>query len=78
MWHSALVGSLLLAKLPDHIGGKSALLYSALIIIIRSILKDTAQNPAMFLVARVVFGLGSRATEVAGFLLIAETLPVEY
>ena len=75
VWIGAIFGSLALAKLPDHIGRKPAVFYSALMAIIGSLLQGAAQDIAMFLVARFILGFGLGGTYVAGPLLIAETLP---
>ncbi|KAH8170132.1 sugar transporter domain-containing protein [Sarocladium implicatum] len=78
VWIGAILGSMVLAKLPDHIGRKPALFYTALIAIIGSLLQGAAQNIAMFLVARFILGFGLGGTYVAGPLLIAETLPLKW
>lgn len=78
VWIGAIVGSLLLAKIPDYIGRKPAMFYSALVAMIGSGLQAASQNIAMFLVARFVLGIGIGGTYVAAPLLIAETLPLKY
>lgn len=78
VWIGAIVGGILLAKVPDYIGRKPAMFYSALVAIIGSGLQAAAQNIAMFLVARFILGLGIGGTYVAAPLLIAETLPLKY
>ena len=78
VWIGAILGSTVLAKLPDHIGRKPALFYTALIAIIGSLLQGAAQDIAMFLVARFILGFGLGGTYVAGPLLIAETLPLKW
>lgn len=78
VWIGTVVGSLLFAKVPDLIGRKPALFYSALVAIIGSALQAASQHIAMFLVARFVLGLGLGGTYIAGPTLIAETLPMKY
>lgn len=78
VWIGAIIGSILLAKVPDYIGRKPAMFYSALVAIIGSGLQAASQNIAMFLVARFILGLGVGGTYVAAPLLIAETLPLKY
>lgn len=78
VWIGAIIGSILLAKVPDHIGRKPAMFYAAVIAIIGSILQGAAQNIAMFLCARFILGFGVGATYIAAPLLVAETLPTKY
>lgn len=78
VWIGAIVGSILLAKVPDYIGRKPAMFYSALVAIVGSGLQAASQNIAMFLAARFILGLGVGGTYVAAPLLIAETLPLKY
>lgn len=77
VWIGAIIGSLLLAKVPDHIGRKPAMFYVAIIAIVGSILQGAAQNIAMFLCARFILGFGVGGTYVAAPLLSAETLPTK-
>ena len=77
VWIGAIVGSIILAKVPDIIGRKPAMFYCAVVAIIGSGLQGASQNIAMFLVARLILGLGVGGTYVAVPLLIAETLPLK-
>jgi MFS family permease len=78
VWIGAIFGSIVLAKVPDIIGRKPSIFYSALVAILGSGIQTAAQNIAMFLVARFILGLGIGGTYVSVPLLIAETLPTKY
>ncbi|KAK3645084.1 hypothetical protein LTR56_002698 [Elasticomyces elasticus] len=78
VWIGAIIGCLVLAKVPDHIGRKPSLFYAAIVAVIGGALQAAAQNIAMFLVARFILGIGIGGTYVAGPLLLAETLPLRY
>ncbi|KAF4126971.1 Sugar (and other) transporter [Geosmithia morbida] len=78
VWIGACVGSLAPIKLPDHIGRKPALFYSAMVSMIGSALQTGSQDIAMFLVARFILGVGVGGTYVAEPILITETLPTKY
>lgn len=78
VWIGTVVASLVFAKVPDLIGRKPALFYSAIVAIIGSAVQAASQHIAMFLVARFVLGLGLGGTYIAGPTLIAETLPMKY
>ncbi|KAK3617945.1 hypothetical protein LTR22_026549 [Elasticomyces elasticus] len=58
VWIDAVVGCLVLAKVPDHIGRKPSLFYAAIVAVIGGALQAAAQNIAMFLVARFILGIG--------------------
>lgn len=77
VWIGAIVGSILFAKVPDHIGRKPATFYCAVVAIIGSALQGASISIAMFLVSRFILGLGVGGTYVAVPLLIAETLPLK-
>lgn len=78
VWIGAIIGSLLSAKIPDTIGRRPALFYSAIIAVIGTILQAASQNIAMFLVARFILGLGVGGTYVATPLLLAESSAMQY
>ncbi|EXJ94207.1 hypothetical protein A1O1_02600 [Capronia coronata CBS 617.96] len=78
VWIGACVGSVGLMKLPDYIGRKPAMFYSAIVAVIGSALQAASQDIAMFLVARFILGIGLGGTYVSVPLLIAETLPLKY
>lgn len=78
VWVGAIFGSLFLARVPDIIGRKPALFYSAIVAIIGTALQAASQNIAMFLVARFILGLSLGGTYLATPLFLAETLPMQY
>ncbi|KAK9417940.1 putative Major facilitator superfamily (MFS) profile domain-containing protein [Seiridium unicorne] len=78
VWIGAIIGSLLSAKIPDTIGRRPALFYSAIVAAIGTALQASSQNISMFLVARFILGLGVGGTYVATPLLLAETSAMQY
>ncbi|KAK6212782.1 hypothetical protein LQW54_004871 [Pestalotiopsis sp. IQ-011] len=78
VWIGAIIGSIFCAKIPDTIGRRPALFYSAILAMIGTAIQAASQNIAMFLVARFILGLGVGGTYVATPLLLAETSAMQY
>lgn len=78
VWMGSTLSGILFAKVPDLIGRKWTLFVSAIITVIGVILQTAAQNTEMFIVARIIIGLGTGGSSVAGPVYLAETLPVQY
>ncbi|KAJ4171332.1 hypothetical protein NW754_013101 [Fusarium falciforme] len=72
IWVGAAIGSASFARVPDYIGRKPSLFYSAVLAIIGG------QNIAMFLVARFILGAGIGGTYVAVPVYISEALPLKH
>ena len=70
--------SFLYSRIPDWIGRKWALFYGAAITIVGVALQASAQNVAMFVIARFIIGFGTGATAIVVPVYLAETLPVRY
>ncbi|KAH9213622.1 MFS sugar transporter-like protein [Leptodontidium sp. 2 PMI_412] len=62
----------------DIVGRRPALLYAALLTLFAAILQAASQNIAMFVTARVLIGLGTSASSIAGPTYLAETLPLNW
>lgn len=54
----------------DIVGRRPALLYAALLTLFAAILQAASQNIAMFVTARVLIGLGTSASSIAGNLTV--------
>ena len=65
-------------KVTDILGRRPALFWAALISVFAVILQTTAQNTAMFTVARVLIGFGTSASGLSGPVYLAETLPLHW
>jgi MFS family permease len=65
-------------KVTDLIGRRPALLWAAVVTIFAVVLQAAAQNPAMFIIARILIGLGTSASGLTGPAYLAETLPLRW
>jgi MFS family permease len=69
------IAGMFYGKVTDAIGRRPALLWAAVLTIFAVALQTAAQNPAMFVVARILIGLGTSASGLTGPAYLAETLP---
>jgi MFS family permease len=65
-------------KITDQVGRRPALFWAALLTIFAVILQAAAQNSAMFIIARILIGLGTSASGITGPTYLAETLPLKW
>ncbi|KAM5349670.1 hypothetical protein ACJ41O_006175 [Fusarium nematophilum] len=78
VWVGSTLAGILLAKVPDLIGRKWALLAGAIITVVGVILQAAAQDIGMFIASRIIIGFGTGGSSIAGPVYLAETLPVQY
>jgi MFS family permease len=74
-WMGAILATPMLQFLPDKFGRKNAIVASAIVCTIGIILQAAAQNIAMFVVARIIVGLGATFSSGAAPALISELMP---
>ncbi|KAK5065261.1 hypothetical protein LTR84_001099 [Exophiala bonariae] len=74
-WMGAILATPFLQILPDTFGRKRAILFSALICFVGIALQSAAQNIGMFIVSRIIVGLGSQLSSAAAPALLGELLP---
>ncbi|KAK5042978.1 hypothetical protein LTR13_000748 [Exophiala sideris] len=74
-WMGAILATPLLQFVPDNFGRKKAILLSAIVCFIGIILQSASQNIGMFIVARMIVGLGSQLSSAASPALLGELLP---
>ncbi|KIV83010.1 hypothetical protein PV11_05071 [Exophiala sideris] len=74
-WMGAILATPLLQFVPDKFGRKKAILLSAIGCFIGIILQSASQNIGMFIVARMIVGLGSQLSSAASPALLGELLP---
>lgn len=74
-WMGSILATPLLQFIPDKFGRKKAILMSAIVCFIGIILQSAAQNIGMFIVARIIVGLGSQLSSAAAPALLGELLP---
>ncbi|KAI9708055.1 MAG: hypothetical protein M1820_004259 [Bogoriella megaspora] len=72
------IAGLTWGKLTDILGRRPALFWAALITLIAVILQTAAQDIAMFVIARILIGLGTGASGLTGPAYLAETLPLHW
>lgn len=61
--------------LTDWLGRRPALLWGSVVALIGIVLQTAAQDIAMFVVARIVLGLGLAVSSTAGAVYLSETFP---
>jgi MFS family permease len=59
----------------DRIGRRLTLLWSSVISLVGVLLQTAAQNVAMFVVARIILGLGIQVSGIAAGVYLSETFP---
>ncbi|KAF2239990.1 MFS sugar transporter-like protein [Viridothelium virens] len=72
------IAGLTWGKVTDILGRRPALLWAAVITLVAVILQTAAQDIAMFVVARILIGLGTGASGLTGPAYLAETLPLHW
>lgn len=75
VWAGGIIGLLLVQPVPDRFGRKNAILVASIITIVGIILQAAAQHIAMFVVARVIIGIGTALSNISAPPLLAELLP---
>lgn len=68
-----ILGPILSAPAADRFGRRPAMFWSSLVAIVGVVIQTTAQNIAMFVVGRIIIGLGASASGVAGGVYLSET-----
>ncbi|KAJ6440658.1 sugar transporter [Purpureocillium lavendulum] len=68
-------GPMIAGLMCDRLGRRPTLLWGSVIVLIGIILQSTAQNVAMFVVARVILGFGNGISGVAAPVYLSETSP---
>ncbi|RDW84837.1 hypothetical protein BP6252_02427 [Coleophoma cylindrospora] len=78
LWLGGAISGIFYGYVVDALGRKPALFWAALFTIFAAILQAAAQNVAMFVIARILIGIGTGASGVAGPVYLAETLPFKW
>ncbi|OCL11101.1 MFS sugar transporter-like protein [Glonium stellatum] len=78
IWIGGCIAGLTYGKVTDIIGRRPALLWAAVVTLIAVVLQTAAQNIAMFVIARILIGLGTSASGLCGPTYLAETLPFRW
>jgi MFS family permease len=72
------LAGLFYGKVTDAIGRKPAMFWAQVITLIAIIIQSAARNIAMFVIARILLGVGNTASSLSGPTYIAETLPYKW
>ncbi|KAL3451354.1 general substrate transporter [Aspergillus insuetus] len=75
MWMGGILGAFLMQPIPDYFGRRRAIYIAAAVTVIGIILQAAAQNIGMFVVARIIVGIGSAISNGAAPTLLGELLP---
>lgn len=68
-------GTMCSGVLADRLGRRPAIFWGSVITLVGIVLQTAAQDIAMFVVGRIVLGLGSAISGVAGSVYLVETFP---
>ncbi|KAH6889331.1 hexose transporter-like protein [Thelonectria olida] len=74
-WMGGIVGAFLMQPVPDYFGRRRAIVVASIITAVGIILQAAAQNIAMFVIARIIVGMGSAISNGAAPTLLGELLP---
>ncbi|KAF4774887.1 hexose transporter [Colletotrichum scovillei] len=74
-WMGGILGAFLMQPVPDYFGRRRAILVASVITVFGIILQAAAQNIAMFVVSRIIVGIGSAISNGAAPTLLGELLP---
>ncbi|KAK1464799.1 hypothetical protein CMEL01_12154 [Colletotrichum melonis] len=74
-WMGGILGAFLMQPVPDYFGRRRAILVASVITVIGIILQAASQNIAMFVIARIIVGIGSAISNGAAPTLLGELLP---
>ncbi|KAL2828332.1 general substrate transporter [Aspergillus pseudoustus] len=75
LWIGNILGCFLIQPVPDYLGRRPAILVAATICLVGCIIQGAAQNMGMFVVGRIIIGIGSELSCGACPVLLGETLP---
>lgn len=75
MWMGGIIGAFLMQPVPDYFGRRRAIYVASAVTVVGVILQAAAQNITMFVIARIVVGIGSAISNGAAPTLLGELLP---
>ncbi|KAE8421058.1 general substrate transporter [Aspergillus pseudocaelatus] len=73
-----ILGPLFAGTMADRLGRRLAIFWSSLVAIIGVVLQTAAQNIAMFVVGRIIIGLGAASCGIAGGVYLSESFPSRF
>ncbi|KAI1773088.1 putative hexose carrier protein [Hypoxylon cercidicola] len=72
------VGTLVSGIMTDRLGRRPAIFWSSVIMLVGIVIQTAAQNIAMFVIGRIVLGIGSAIAGVASGVYLNETFPQKW
>ncbi|RFU27656.1 hypothetical protein B7463_g8683, partial [Scytalidium lignicola] len=78
VWVGGCLSGLFYGLVTDAIGRRWALFLAAVLTAFAAILQAASQNIAMFVISRILIGLGTGGSSVTGPTYLAETLPIAW
>ncbi|KAI3325839.1 putative hexose carrier protein [Xylariaceae sp. AK1471] len=72
------LGAIVGGPITDRLGRRLAIFWSCIITIVGVILQTAAQNVAMFVIARIILGLGTTICGIAAGVFLSETFPSQW
>ncbi|KAE8365528.1 general substrate transporter [Aspergillus caelatus] len=73
-----ILGPLFAGTMADRLGRRLAIFWSSLVAIIGVVLQTASQNIAMFVVGRIIIGLGAASCGIAGGVYLSESFPSRF
>lgn len=74
-WMGGILGAFLMQPIPDYFGRRRAVYIASAITVVGIILQAASQNVAMFVIARMIVGMGSALSNGSAPTLLGELLP---
>ncbi|KAL1868348.1 hypothetical protein Plec18167_008273 [Paecilomyces lecythidis] len=77
VWIGDIIGCFIMQPVTDGLGRKKAIMLSAATCYVGIVLQAAAQNAGMFIVARIIVGIGAQLSSAAAPALLGELLPAK-
>jgi MFS family permease len=68
-------GPIFAGVLADRLGRRPAIFWGSLVLLVGIVLQTAAQNVAMFVIGRIILGVGNALSGVAAGVYLSETFP---
>jgi MFS family permease len=73
-----ILGPMFAGMMADRLGRRPAMFWSSLTAIVGVVMQTAARNIAMFVVGRIIIGLGASASGIAGGVYLSESFPSRF
>lgn len=73
-----ILGPLVAGVISDRLGRRPTIFWGSLLTLVGVLLQTTAQNIAMFVIARIILGFGTAVSGIASGVYLSETFPARW